>query len=55
MTPRMVRQLADAGPLQGLKIRGGGLVVLGGDNVPPPMVEIGLTGLWGADTLSISS
>ena len=31
------------GPSQGLKIRGG-LVVLGGDNVPP-LVEIGLTDL----------
>ena len=25
----------EPGPSQGLKIRGGGLVVLGGDNVPP--------------------
>ena len=24
-----------AGPLQGLKIWGGGLVILGGENVPP--------------------
>ena len=32
-----------AGPSQGLKIRGG-LVVLGGENVPP-LVEIGLTDL----------
>ena len=32
-----------AGPSQGLKIRGGH-VILGGDNVPP-LVEIGLTDL----------
>jgi hypothetical protein len=37
--------ISHAGPLQGLKIRGGGLVVLGGDNVSPPLVKIGLTDL----------
>ena len=33
-----------AGPSQGLRIREG-LVVQGGDNVPPPLVEIGLNDL----------
>ena len=33
-----------AGPLQGLKIQGGH-VILGGDNVPPPLFEIGLIDL----------
>ena len=32
------------GPSQGLKIQGGGLVVLGGDNVSP-LVKIGLADL----------
>ena len=33
-----------AGWLQGLKFRGGGLLILGGENLPP-LVEIGLTDL----------
>ena len=33
-----------SGPSQGLKIRGGGLVVLGGNNVSP-LVKIGLADL----------
>ncbi len=37
--------ISRGGPLQGLKLRGGGLVVLGGDNVSPPLVKIGLTDL----------
>ena len=40
----LVSSVHSAGPSQGPKIRGGGLVVLGGNNVPP-LVEIGLTDL----------
>ena len=29
------------------EIRGGGHILLGGDNVPPALVEIGLTGRGG--------
>ena len=37
-----------SGLSQCLKFGGGGHILLGGDNVPPALVEIGLTGGGGA-------